>query len=253
MHGFAVDEKGKKMSKSLGNVIHPADMIAAHSMDTLRWWVAAHTVGAGPISVKPQLIDDSAELLAKIRKILRYLVGYADKMPKSPDFDIASDRLTPLDVHSLNALVTFDRRAQQLATDYRFPAYTLHIGDFVFNALSATYLHMTKDRLYLNDCRENGEIFKIFFAHFHTVCKHLWPIVPHLVEEVWSHYDAQRPFYASPFRVPDTFANAEFDEAMAVASTLIALFRANIKKDTWHYRAQVWCDEKAMGELQVRA
>lgn len=241
------------MSKSIGNVTVPKDIIDNHNIDTLRWWVAAHTVGSGSISVKPHLIDQSAEGIQKIRKILRYLVGYADQMPKAHEFEITGNKLTPLDVYSLNTLVEFDRRAKQLAADYRFPLYVNNIAEYVFNDLSATYLDMTKDRLYLNVRHESDVILKIFFAHFHTLCKHLWPIAPHLVEEVWSYYDSNKPFYESTFHVPDSFENREFNEAMSVASKLIGLFRTNLKKSTWNYRLQICCDEKSLDQLHVSA
>lgn len=251
MHGFAVDDKGKKMSKSVGNVTVPKDIIDNHNIDTLRWWVASHTVGSGSISVKPHLFEQSAELIQKTRKILRYLVGYAEQMPKSLEFQINGAKLTPIDIHSLNNLVKFDRRGKQLANEYRFSLYVNNITDYVINDLSATYLDMTKDRLYLNGRDGNDEILKIFLVNFHTLCKHLWPITPHLVEEVWSYYDANKPFYESTYHVSDSFENIEFDEAMSIAHKLIGLFRTDLKKSTWCYRVEVWCDDKSLNELHV--
>lgn len=251
MHGFAVDEHGKKMSKSIGNVTIPADIIKKHNIDTLRWWVAKHG-GNMVISVKPDHFDESAEDIQTIRKILRYFIGYADQMLKSHDIHVNPERLTPLDIYSLNELFEFDRRAQKMSTEYRFQMCIATILNYTISHLSAFYLDKTKDRLYLNAKCENVEVFKVLSAHFHTLCKHLWPIAPHLVEEVWSYFDSSQPFYNSKFHVPDTYENAEFNEVMTIADKLFGIFKTKSKGVTWNFRVKIWCDEKTMNQLHVR-
>lgn len=75
MHGFTVDEKGYKMSKSLGNVISPKQITKKYGTDVLRWWVASHGTQHMSITVSEKLLQQAAENLSKVRATLRYLNG----------------------------------------------------------------------------------------------------------------------------------------------------------------------------------
>lgn len=107
MHGFAVDEKGQKMSKSLGNVIHPRDIVNEHNTDTLRWWTAAHVIGQSSIPVKKDMIADSSAYVQKCRETLLFLLKYVQNEKFDGSFDMDYDKLSILDKYSLNALMNF--------------------------------------------------------------------------------------------------------------------------------------------------
>lgn len=257
VHGFTVDEKGLKMSKSLGNITHPKDIIENHNVDTLRWWVAAHLVGQTPLAVKPHLFEESANAILKIRKVLRYLVGYVEKLPsrdtQTNTFDINYTHLTPLDTYILNSLAKFDEKAQYLASNYRFPIYINNINKYISDDLSAFYIDNIKDRLYSNPAQETVDTQNVLFAQFCIVNKILWPIVPHLVEEVWSHYSKSKSFARQQFTVPSEWHNSEFDGAMQLAKQLIAQLRENVTKTTWNFDVKISASAEQIEELSVRA
>lgn len=79
VHGFAVDEKGHKMSKSLGNIIKPEDICKKFGVDAMRFWIAAHATQHTSIPVSMKLLEDSAVNLGKIRASLKYLMGSIDQ------------------------------------------------------------------------------------------------------------------------------------------------------------------------------
>lgn len=256
MHGFTVDEKGLKMSKSLGNVTFPKDIIDGFNVDTLRWWVAAHLVGQTPLSVKPHLFEESANAIQKIRKVLRYLVGYVEKLDQTDDqkahkFKINLKSLSPLDIYMLNSLAQFEKRAQHLAANYRFPVYINNINKYVTDDLSAFYIDNIKDRMYSNLPKDTAQTMNVLFAQFCILNKVLWPIVPHLVEEVWSYYCKTQSFYSHQFSVPNDWHNTEFDTTMKLVKQLTGMLRENVTKTTWNYDVMIAGSAEQIQELEV--
>lgn len=256
VHGFTVDEKGHKMSKSLGNVTHPKDIIENHSVDTLRWWVAAHLVGQSPLSVKPHLFEESANAIQKIRKVLRYLIGHVEKLEstdvqKKHQFSIDYDSISPLDTYILNSLAKFDEKAQYCASNYRFPVLINNINEYINDDLSAFYIDSIKDKMYSNPPKQTIQTLNILFAQFCIVNKVLWPIVPHLVEEVWSYYSKTESFYMHQFTVPSEWHNTKFDKAMMLAKQLVSRLRKNITKTTWYFDVKISGSSDEIAELQV--
>lgn len=257
MHGFIVDENGIKMSKSLGNVTYPKDIIDQFNVDALRWWVAGHLVGQSQVPVKSHLVEKSAAAVLKIRKILRYLVGYMEKLEqiddakKGHDFNINVDKLPPLDVYMLNSLAQFDKRAEWLASNYRFPAYINAINKFVNDDLSALYIDTIKDRMYFSLADDTKETLNVLCAQFCILNKILWPIVPHLVEEVWNYYCKSQSFYSRQLTVPVEWHNSKFDSVMELVKQLIGMFRENLTKTSWCHEVIVYGSAEQIQELQV--
>lgn len=245
-----------KMSKSLGNVTHPKDIIENFNVDTLRWWVASHLVGQSPLSVKPHLFAESANAIQQIRKVLRYLVGYVEKLKKTDnqtyqEFNINVKSLSPLDVYMLNVLVKFEQKAQSLAASYRFPVYINNINKYVNDDLSAFYVNNIKDRMYSNLPCDTIETIKVMLAQFCILNKVLWPIVPHLVEEVWSYYCKSQSFYSQQFQIPSDWHNDEFDIAMKLVKQITGILRENITKTTWNFDVIISGSVEQIQELQV--
>lgn len=253
VHGFTVDEKGLKMSKSLGNVTYPKDIIENYNVDTLRWWVAGHLVGQTPLSVKQHLFEESANTISKIRKVLRYLVGYVEKMEStnSSQFNINYDSLSPLDVYILNSLAIFAEKAQYLASNYRFPVYINNITKYVNDDLSAFYIDNIKDRLYSNPPHDNVETMNILFAQFCILNKVLWPIVPHLVEEVWSYHSKKSSFYQHQFTIPSEWHNTKYETVMKIVKQLTGMLRENVSKTTWYFDVIISGTAEQIQELEV--
>ncbi|XP_065080338.1 isoleucine--tRNA ligase, mitochondrial [Ochlerotatus camptorhynchus] len=193
VHGFAVDEKGMKMSKSLGNIISPKDIVKQYGCDTLRWWVAAHAIQNTSIPVSHKLLGSSAESLQKIRGIMKYLLGVtADREERK----INPSDLALVDQYFLHQLQQFHDAVFSLFESYQYNKASANILTFCVSTLSGFYLHLIKDRLYCGSDEQYRNLQAIINQTLVVLCKVLWPIAPFLVEESWS-YHASEPFFKS--------------------------------------------------------
>jgi isoleucyl-tRNA synthetase len=145
-HGYTVDEKGRKMSKSLGNVVAPQDIVAQLGTDGLRLW-AASISHEGDLTVSPKVLDNVSQTYRKIRNTARFL------LQNMYDFDPRTDRV-PFEQLGLLDQYAYARLAhvqQDIVAAYRGFDLThvcTLIAQYCTHDLSAHYLDMVKDRLY---------------------------------------------------------------------------------------------------------
>ncbi|MCR5845788.1 MAG: isoleucine--tRNA ligase [bacterium] len=143
--GFVLDGEGRKMSKSLGNVISPAEVIAKSGADVLRLWTASVDYSQD-VSISDEILKGTSDAYRRIRNTFRFLLGNLNDFGN--DDLVALDELLPLDRWAI-------ARVQQLLADvtanyeeYRFHAVFRALFDYVVTDLSAIYMDVAKDRLY---------------------------------------------------------------------------------------------------------
>lgn len=146
-HGFTVDAKGRKMSKSLGNVVSPQEMIDQLGTDGLRLWVA-NVDYAGDLVISDVLMRNVGEVFRKIRNTCRFLLS------NLYDFDITKDAvsfdtLSLIDQHALHELFQLNQAILAHYNAYDFTAVVHQLGDYCAVDLSSFYLDIIKDRLYV--------------------------------------------------------------------------------------------------------
>lgn len=153
-HGYTVDAKGQKMSKSLGNVVAPQDIIKTLGTDGLRLWVASIGVDSDPI-VSEVLLRNVAEVYRKIRNTCRFA------LQNLYDFDISRDavkanELQPIDQYALIMLSELNSEIIQDYMDSNFTKVFHKLADYCASELSSFYLDIIKDRLYVE--KSNGQL-----------------------------------------------------------------------------------------------
>ncbi|KNC81136.1 isoleucyl-tRNA synthetase, variant, partial [Sphaeroforma arctica JP610] len=196
-HGFVLDEKSKKMSKSLGNVIAPevvveggqvqGQKIPAGGADALRMWVSSAD-STGDVSVGASVLKQSLGQLMKIRNTARFLLGNLADFHGNRDA-VPYAEMLDIDKYMLHRCVFF---ANEVTSHY--DAYALHrvtqaTMKFVNLELSAFYFDVIKDRLYTD--RETGARRRsaqtALYHTLNTLTRAIAPILPHLADEVWHH------------------------------------------------------------------
>lgn len=183
--GFVLDDKGHKMSKSLGNVISPNDVIKRMGAEIIRLWVAQADT-TSDVAVSMGILQQSAESYRKIRNTFRYMLA------NTSDFDpkengVAYDDLRSVDQYmeiKLNDLV-----AECLSAYDKFDFTTVFkkIFNFISSDLSAFYLDFAKDVLYIEgkNSLERRSMQTVIYDAAVKLTKILTPILPHTMEEIW--------------------------------------------------------------------
>lgn len=232
MHGFTVDEKGHKMSKSLGNVIAPKQIIQKYGVDTMRWWIGAHSAQHAMIPVSDNLLEGSSEVVQKLRSVIRYMNGVLSK-PTTLDKSSSKKKQTHLDQYILSLLYDFDENIHKLYENYQYNHVTSVINNFITNEISGVYLHLCKDRLYCGSDSEFACIRDVLENIYKVSCKAMWPIIPFLVEESWSYYKDES-FYKSEIKSKPEWKNENVVETIKTALDLKRNLYKNIKDvNTW--------------------
>lgn len=211
-HGFTLDGNGKKMSKSLGNVVSPDDIISGALLhapkgnkssskqrkaptpkalkgslgpDVLRLWVASSDYSRD-VSISQPILQSIQQALQKYRVTFKFLLGVlhdypcVDHQPLSflSELDFA-DRVV------LSQLSRCSWMVFQAYQDYKFYAGTTEINRFVSSDLSAFYFEIIKDRLYAGSTRSRRHTQAVLVMILQELCAMLGPVTPHLIEEVW--------------------------------------------------------------------
>ncbi|MGZ9432789.1 isoleucine--tRNA ligase [Mycoplasma sp. 613B] len=184
-HGFIVDEKGQKMSKSLGNGVEPIDLINKHGADVLRLWVS-NSEYSDDISYSTKIFEQNIEIYRKIRNTIRFLLGNIN------DFDYAKiDNIQLEGIHKFiaNKINKLNNEIIKHYSDFRFLLVVKEINNFIID-FSGFYLSITKDSLYADkkDSPERLMVQKNLYNLTQLLLISLAPILPTTTEEAYSFF-----------------------------------------------------------------
>jgi isoleucyl-tRNA synthetase len=185
-HGFVVDEQGRKMSKSIGNVVAPQTIIKQHGAEVLRLWVAM-VDARNEMRLGKEVLDRTVEAYRKIRNTFRYLLS------NLYDFDPARDSvparsLLDVDRYAVSRYAGVARRVLDAYEGYDFQTIFQAVSACVTVDLSAFYLDVSKDRLYTfrADSRERRSAQTALYRIADGLTRLLAPILPITTEEIWA-------------------------------------------------------------------
>ena len=184
-HGFALDGQGRKMSKSLGNVVDPLKIINESGADILRMWVAS-TDYFEDVRIGKEILSGTSDAYRKLRNSFRYLLGALDGYSEV-------ERVTPaampeLERYVLHLLTTLDAELKEAAESFELNRYIRALTEFANNDLSAFFFDIRKDSLY---CDAPGDPKRrayrtVLDTLFHALVRYAAPILCFTAEEVWS-------------------------------------------------------------------
>ena len=225
-HGFTVDADGRKMSKSLGNVVAPQEVMNKLGADILRLWVAA-TDYRNEMSVSDEILKRMADAYRRIRNTARFLLA------NLAGFDPARDAVEPA------AMVALDRWALQRAGDLQadivraYATFEFHliyqkVHNFCSVDMGAFYLDIIKDRQYTarTDGRARRSAQTAMYHIVEALCRWLAPVLSFTADEIWEHLPGARDasvFLATWYDLPAALPAAEVAPFMARWQNLAAL------------------------------
>lgn len=211
--GFVLDDKGHKMSKSLGNVISPNDVIKRMGAEIIRLWVAQADT-TSDVAVSMGILQQSAESYRKIRNTFRYMLA------NTSDFDLKENRVSYDDLRSVDQYMEVklnDLVKDCLAAYDKFDFTTVFkkVFNFISNDLSAFYLDFAKDVLYIEDQDSHARrsMQTVIYDAAVKLDKILTPILPHTMEEIWGFLKEPED-YVQLANMPKVEGYANHDELL---------------------------------------
>ncbi|SNR55341.1 isoleucine--tRNA ligase [Paracoccus sediminis] len=183
-HGFTLDEKGMKMSKSLGNTIVPAKVIEQYGADILRLWVAQADYTADQ-RIGPEILKGTADSYRRLRNTLRFLLGALDGFGDAEKLDPA--QMPELEQWILHRLAQLDHAVRRGYEQFDFQGVFQTLFQFCTVDLSAFYFDIRKDSLYCDavDSPRRRAARTVLDILFHRLVTWLAPILPFTTEDVW--------------------------------------------------------------------
>ncbi|QIG78415.1 isoleucine--tRNA ligase [Stakelama tenebrarum] len=183
-HGFALDDKGRKMSKSLGNVVDPLKIIQESGADILRMWVA-QTDYFEDVRIGKQVLAGTSDAYRKLRNSFRYMLGGLDGFTDAEKVDVKD--MPELERYVLHLLGDLDTTLREAAEKYEFDVYIRALTDFANEDLSAFFFDIRKDCLYCDakDDAKRRAYRTVLDTLFHALVRYAAPVLAFTAEEVW--------------------------------------------------------------------
>ncbi len=186
-HGFIVDGKGKKMSKSIGNVIAPREIIEKYGADILRLWVASSDYKTD-IRISPKILDQLVEIYRRIRNTARFILGNLKDFQPQNDI-IPYEQLSELDQLILNNFENMKLKVSKYYEEFEFHSLYHEIHNFCSVDLSSFYLDIIKDKLYTAyiGSLERRACQTVLYIILSNLVKLIAPVLSFTAEEIWQH------------------------------------------------------------------
>ena len=247
-HGFATDGQGRKMSKSLGNVMAPQEISDKMGAEIVRLWVAS-TDYSGDLNIDDKILARVVDAYRRIRNTLRFLLANVS------DFDPAKDSVADADLLEIDRFAL--SRAAQLQADilahfkdYEFHPVVSKLQIYCSEDLGAFYLDVLKDRLYTNApkslARRSAQT--VLYRITHAMLRWMAPFLSFTAEEAWQSFGTSESIFMETFSDLGTP-----DEALLTKWTRIREIRDQVNKDIETLRAdgKVGASLQASVNLQV--
>ena len=191
-HGFVVDESGRKMSKSLGNVIAPQEVNDSMGADILRLWVAA-TDYSGELAVSKVILQRSADAYRRIRNTTRFLLSNLNGFDPARDL-LPVEQMLDLDRWALDAAACLQAEVVEAYGEYRFWNVYSRVHNFCVQELGGFYLDIIKDRQYTTqaDSVARRSCQSALFHIAEALVRWIAPILAFTAEEIWQFLPGAR-------------------------------------------------------------
>ena len=213
-HGFILDGEGRKMSKSLGNVVAPQEVVGQSGADILRLWVTGSDYSED-LRIGGEILKTQIDVYRRLRNTLRYLLGALDGF--TADETLPFEQMPELERWVLHRLWDLDQARKVAFADFQFHGWFADLHNFCSTDLSAFYFDIRKDSLY---CDAPGSVRRraartVFGILLDTLCKWLAPFLVFTAEEAWSQHHSTSIHLEQFPKIPMAWQNAALAEKWA--------------------------------------
>ena len=190
-HGFTVDKDGKKMSKSLGNVMSPQEVISTLGADVLRLWIAS-TDYRSEMTISKEILQRTSESYRRIRNTARYLLGNLEGF--EPSQALPYEELLDLDKWAVRLSASMQKQIEASYDSYQFHQIYQRLHQFCVVDMGGFYLDILKDRLYTTPKTSRARLSaQTAMQHIlESLVRVLTPILSFTAEEIWGHMAGER-------------------------------------------------------------
>ena len=218
-HGFVMDGQGRKMSKSLGNVISPLDVIKNSGAEILRLWVASSDYNED-IRISKEILDRLVDAYRKIRNTFRYLLGNLSDFDPNQDL-VVYEKLPEVDQWALSKLSSTIKETTEAYNQYQFGKVYKSIYSFCNEALSSFYLDILKDRLYTFTSKsvERRSAQTVLYHILNYFVRVLAPVLTFTADEIFAAMPKEKSFQDVSsihllewLEIPRAWSNPDIDE-----------------------------------------
>ncbi|MDX1554819.1 MAG: isoleucine--tRNA ligase [Xanthomonadales bacterium] len=267
-HGFVVDAEGRKMSKSLGNIMEPKAIMNTLGADVLRLWVAAADY-RGEMSVSDEILGRVADAYRRIRNTARFLLGNLDGF--SPAAALPPADMLPLERWAVDLAFRVGKEVEKAFEEFQFLSVYQRVHHFCAVDMGAFYLDIIKDRLYTTG-RESRPRLSAQTAMYHilqAMVRWIAPILTFTAEEIWKQVpgsdgaagDAGADTVLLQTWYPDLFELDDAESQRARWSRLMAV-RQEVSREIESLRkagevgsslaaeVELWTDDRLLEDLQ---
>ena len=201
-HGYVVDGKGKKMSKSIGNVVAPSEVIQKFGAEILRLWVSSEDY-RDDVKVSDEILKQVADSYRKIRNTIRYMLGNLTDFDPA-DHGVAFDQMEEIDRWALGKFEELREKVTVAYEEYEFHPIHQALNYFCGTTMSAFYLDILKDRLYCSgtDSPLRRSAQTALYEILEGLLQLMSPVLTFTTAEAWEHFkglDEKAPLQESIF------------------------------------------------------
>src|SRR5919202_2032476 len=193
-HGFVLDEKGRKQSKSLGNVVDPAVVINEYGADVLRLWVSSVDSSA-EVPLGKNILKQQSDVYRKIRNTAKFLLGNLHDFDPAKDA-VAYEELPELDRYMLHRMGEVFAKVQDAFDSFHFSRFVQTVQTLCTVDLSNFYLDIAKDRLYISatDTLRRRSCQTVIAIAVENLARAIAPVLCHMAEDIWQYLPYPTPY-----------------------------------------------------------
>ena len=238
-HGYVVDAQGKKMSKSLGNIVAPSEVIDKYGAEILRLWVSASDY-RDDIRISDKFLKQLSDAYRRIRNTCRFLLGNLSDFSPQKD-SVLYESMPDIDRFALHRLQELIEKTRKAYDTYEFHLVYHALYNYCTLDLSAFYLDILKDRLYTSPSKskERRSAQTVMYSMLDSMMRLMAPVLSFTSEEIWSFMPEQKEKEESVHlaSLPEVNENIK-DENLAGNWELLLEIRSEVTKALEEARAK---------------